>query len=162
MHLIEIPYNYEKINSNSKYLLQTNYNNKDYLWETDCNVRTAVGITEKEVYIFTLELKPFTIIDNKLKRMVLIEKSGCKKTLEILEDPLKIWSTLTMFSSSFYDLKKDFILFHIKNNKTIKTFFLNRCILTDTTEWSFNSNNLRCSEKKFKISIVPETILQVP
>jgi hypothetical protein len=116
----------------------------------------------QEFYIFHFELEHFTIRDSVLKRMVFTEKKGCKKTIEILEDPLKSWAIQTMFSSSFINFEKDFILFEIKNNDVVKTFFLSGCKIIDSSEWSNIKNFTYEFKETFKISFMPKTILQIP
>ncbi len=159
-NLVSNPSIYRKNFSTSRYFLQTNYNSQKYIWEAEFDVKKSE--VQQEIYIFNFELEPFTIRDSVLKRMVFTEKKGCEKTIEILEDPLKSWSIQTMFSSNFSILEKDFILFEIKNNDVIKTFFLSGCRIIDSSEWSTSTDFKRNLKGIFKISFIPKTILQIP
>lgn len=152
------------------YLFQLIEENNFYSWEACVSFEQRQSETSydlKNCYssnkqIINLQLKSIENPKDILKRMVFIEKIGCKKTIKEEGDPLINWALNQLFSSSLKVSHKDFILSRINNKLQVdKVWYLSDCAIIKSNLLNnfFESIDDSCNNENMSLSIIPGTIL---
>jgi hypothetical protein len=114
-----------------------------------------------ETNIIELELIPTKSDKSILKRAVLVEKTGCKKSIIDYNDPITTWSLQETSPNDLFKNTRDFILTRMEEMGTVeKTWFLAECSLLDSQVW--RSFTEEFSKGKVTIFIKPKSIMLHP
>jgi hypothetical protein len=111
-------------------------------WEENIKTNSNYNFNKKSVaknsktYNIHLELNPIESYKNFSKRMVLVEKSGCKKTPINDNDPIIKWAMQEIFPYNIIKNTRDFVLKRTNEKFIIdKTWLLTECSLIDAEIW---------------------------